>query len=93
MSDYVAAFVLAGLDRRSHRSEFSPIGWIFRGPTLSREIGRDASAYINRGPREVLARGGFRGSPLKKQNSVSFPLRYDCGMVQAEGWPGLENPS
>jgi|ERR1043166_5981940 hypothetical protein len=81
LRDYVAAFVLAGLDPRvgAEAEFFADRVDYFGEPNVSREkIRHDLQRYDNRWPqRSFWLAGDVVVSPMKNKVQVSFPLRYE----------------
>ena len=81
LRDYVAAFVLAGLDPQvgSETEFFADRVDYFGERDVTREkIRRDLQRYDNRWPeRGFWLAGDLVVSPIKDKLKVSFPLRYD----------------
>jgi peptidoglycan hydrolase-like protein with peptidoglycan-binding domain len=81
LRDYVAAFVLAGLDPRvgAEAEFFADRVDYFGEHNVTREkIRRDLQRYDNRWPqRSFWLAGDFVVSPMTNKIQVSFPLRYE----------------
>jgi peptidoglycan hydrolase-like protein with peptidoglycan-binding domain len=81
LRDYVAAFVLAGLDPQvgSETEFFADRVDYFGERSVTREkVRRDLQRYNNRWPeRKFWLEGDLVVSPIKDKIKVSFPLRYD----------------
>jgi hypothetical protein len=79
--DYVAAFILAGLDPQvgSETEFFAARVEYFGEKNISRErIRRDLQRYNNRWPQRAFSLAGeLEVMPMKDKLKVSFPLRYE----------------
>ena len=80
LRDYIAAFVLAGLDRRGAETEFFADRVDYFGAhALTREkIRRDLQRYNQHWPvRGFWLDGGLEVQPVRDRVQVTFPLRYE----------------
>lgn len=81
LRDYVAAFVLAGLDSEvGAETEFfaDRVNYFGERGARREKIRRDLQRYDNRWPeRRFWLAGDLEISPIGDQLKVSFPLRYD----------------
>jgi hypothetical protein len=81
LRDYIAAFVLAGLDPQvGAEAEFfaDRVEYFGEGGVTREKIRRDLQRYDNRWPeRRFWLAGELVVRPIKDDLEVSFPLRYD----------------